>query len=85
MKNNGYDYPDRIDRSDEGLTALAFYARSYRHSSEAAWREKFERGEVTLNGSTASPHDVLRRGDLLVYHRPPWEEPAAPADFGTLY
>jgi 23S rRNA pseudouridine1911/1915/1917 synthase len=85
MKNSGYDYPDRIARSDEGLSVLAFYARSYRHSSEAEWRAKIERGEVTLNGRTPAPSDVLTRGDLLVYHRPPWEEPDAPTDFGTLY
>jgi 23S rRNA pseudouridine1911/1915/1917 synthase len=85
MMNSGYEYPDRIARSDEGLSVLSFYARSYRHSSEAEWRAKIERGEVTLNGRQASPDDVLTRGDLLVYRRPPWEEPDAPTDFGTLY
>jgi len=85
MMNSGYDYPDRIARSDEGLTVLSFYARNYRHSSEAEWRAKIERGEVTLNGRAASPNDALNRGDLLVYHRPPWEEPDAPTGFGTLY
>jgi len=82
--NKGYDYPDRVVRSDEGLSVLSFYARSYRHSSEGEWRAKIERGEVTLNGRTASPDDILTRGDLLAYHRPPWEEPDAPTDFGTL-
>ena len=85
MKNSGYDYPDRVARSDEGLPVLAFYARSYPHSSESQWREKIGRGEVTLNGRQASPDDPLKRGDLLVYHRPPWEEPDAPTDFGTLF
>jgi 23S rRNA pseudouridine1911/1915/1917 synthase len=85
MMNSGYDYPDRVTRSDEGLPVLAFYARSYRHSSESEWREKIGRGEVTLNGRQASPGDPLKGGDLLVYHRPPWEEPDAPTDFGTLF
>jgi len=67
------------------LTVLSFYARRYRHSTEAEWREKIGRGEVTLNGRTASAGDLLAAGDLLVYHRPPWDEPAAPADFGVLY
>ncbi len=84
MLNNGYDYPDRVARSDEGQSVLAFYARAYRHSSEAEWRAKIDGGEVTLNGRKAAPDDVLRRGDLLVYHRPPWREPDAPTDFGTL-
>ncbi len=85
MMNNGYAYSDRIARSDGGLTVLSFYARSYRHSSEAEWREKIARGEVALNGRTASPGDRLAAGDLLVYRRPPWDEPDAPTDFGVLF
>ena len=85
MINSGYDYPDRIAGADEGLTVISFYARRYRHSSEAEWRGKIERGEVTLGGRPASPDDLLKRGDLLVYHRPPWDEPDAPADFGVLF
>ena len=84
MKNNGYDYPDRITASDAGLPALAFYARRYRHSTEAEWADKIKRGQVSLNGRPASPDAVLAPGDLLVYHRLPWDEPDAPADFGVL-
>lgn len=84
MKNSGYDYPDRLAASDAGLTVLSFYARRYRHSSEAEWREKIECGEVTLNGRPASMGDVLAAGDLLVYHRPPWDEPEAPTELGIL-
>ena len=43
------------------------------------------RARSRCNGRPASPDDVLERGDLLVYHRPPWEEPDAPTDFGTLF
>jgi len=85
MRNKGYDYPDRVGRADAGLTVLAFYARGYRHSTEAEWRGKVARGEVTLNGLPASPGDLLAAGDLLVYHRPPWDEPEAPTDFGVLF
>jgi 23S rRNA pseudouridine1911/1915/1917 synthase len=85
MRNSGYDYPDRVDRSDAGLPVLSFYAGRYRHSTEAEWRQKIGRGEVTLNGRPASPAEILSAGDLLVYHRPPWDEPDAPTDFGTLY
>jgi 23S rRNA pseudouridine1911/1915/1917 synthase len=84
MKNDGYDYPDRVARSEAGLSALSFYARRYRHSTEAEWREKIGRGEVTINGRPASVDDLLSAGDLLVYHRPPWDEPDAPTDFGVL-
>jgi 23S rRNA pseudouridine1911/1915/1917 synthase len=85
VRNDGYDYPDRAARADAGLTVLSFYARNYRHSSEAEWREKIGRGEVTMDGRPASPDDALVAGGLLVYHRPPWDEPEAPTDFGVLF
>jgi 23S rRNA pseudouridine1911/1915/1917 synthase len=85
VRNDGYDYPDRVVRADAGLTVLSYYARNYRHSSEAEWREKIGRGEVTKDGRPAGPDDALVAGDLLVYHRPPWDEPEAPTDFGVLF
>ena len=50
MRNNGYDYPDRITASDSGLPVLAFYSRRYRHSTEAEWADKIRLGQVTLDG-----------------------------------
>ena len=85
MKNRGYDYPDVISPLDEPLPVAFFYALHYPHSTEAEWRQKIEAGQVTLNGRPATLGDVLKRGDHLIYHRPPWEEPDAPREFGTLY
>ena len=85
MKNHGYDYPDRITTSDAGLSVVSFYAQNYRHSTDEEWREKIDRGQVTLDGRQVSPDSVLACGDLLVYHRPPWDEPDAPTDFGVLF
>lgn len=85
MKNRGYDYPDVISPLDEPLPVAFFYALHYPHSTEAEWRRKIEAGQVSLNGRPAARGDVLKRGDRLVYHRPPWEEPDAPREFVTLY
>jgi len=85
MKNRGYHYPDRASSDDEGLTVLAFYTSRYPHSTEAEWRLKIEAGDILRNGLPAGPDDILRRGDVLVYYRRPWEEPAAPTDFATLF
>jgi 23S rRNA pseudouridine1911/1915/1917 synthase len=85
MKNRGYDYPDVISPLDELLPVAFFYALHYSQSTEAEWRKKIEAGQVELNGRTAAAGDVLMRGDHLVYHRPPWEEPDAPREFVTLY
>jgi len=85
MKNRGYSYPDRISPSDEGTTVAAFYSLRYPHSTGAEWRQRIEAGQVLLNGLPASAADVLIRGDSLLYHRLPWEEPDAPTDFTALF
>jgi 23S rRNA pseudouridine1911/1915/1917 synthase len=85
MKNKGYSYGDRIESSDEGLTTAAFYSSRYPHSTEAEWRRRIEAGQILLNGLPALPDDTLSRGDSLLYHRLPWEEPDAPRDFATLF
>jgi 23S rRNA pseudouridine1911/1915/1917 synthase len=85
MKNNGYAYPDRILKSDEGGSVAAFYSLHYTHSTEGTWRQRIEAGQVLLNGRPASPDEILTRGDRLLYRRLPWEEPEAPLDFGTLF
>src|SRR5690606_31211491 len=55
------------------------------HSAEPVWRERFEAGELELQGRRASPDDVLRAGDWLVWHRPPWVEPPVPLSFDLLF
>jgi len=85
MKTKGYSYPDRISPADEGLTVAAFYSSRYPHSTEAEWRRRIEAGQVLLNGLSASPDETLTRGDALLYHRLPWDEPEAPTDFTTLF
>jgi 23S rRNA pseudouridine1911/1915/1917 synthase len=85
MLNKGYHYPDRVSTDDEGLAVLAFYASRYPHSTEVEWRLKIEAGDVMRNGLPAGPDDTLKRGDVLVYYRRPWEEPGAPTGFTVLY
>jgi len=85
MKNNGYVYADRIPAADAGISVAAFYVLHYPHSTGEEWRRRIEAGQVLLNGRTAASDGLLARGDRLSYHRPPWEEPEAPGDFGTLF
>jgi 23S rRNA pseudouridine1911/1915/1917 synthase len=85
MKNNGYRYPDRILKPDEGASVATFYALHYPHSTEETWRQRIAGGQVLLNGRPALPGDTLTRGDRLIYHRLPWDEPDAPRDFETLF
>ncbi len=83
--NRGFEYSDRIVPADEGVFLSDFYARRYPHSTDAEWREHILSGRVTRNGRPARPNDILKRGDVLVYSRPPWEEPDAPLDFAVLH
>jgi 23S rRNA pseudouridine1911/1915/1917 synthase len=85
MKNSGFIYIDRISRADEGLSVAAFYVRRYRHSDEAAWRLRIETGQIFRNEERAGAEDILMRGDVLSYHRPPWEELEVPLEFGVLF
>lgn len=83
--NAGWTYRNQIGPDAVGLTALGFYAARYRHSTEAVWRERIARGEITRGGSPVAPGDRLVLGDELEWHRPPWEEPPVPTQIPILY
>ena len=46
---------------------------------------RLRRGEVELDGATAHAEAVLRPGQSLVWHRPPWAEPDVPLHFEVIY
>ena len=83
--NEGFLYVDRIRPEDAGLTVLAYLALRYRHTGEEGWRARIEAGEVQLDGHAAAAADILRRGQSLVWRRPPWEEPPVPLAFAVLH
>ena len=83
--NAGFEYREEVGRDAAGRTVIAWLATRYRHSSEAAWRERLAAGEVRLEGVVAAATDVLRPGQSLAWRRPPWEEPRAPLSFAVLY
>jgi 23S rRNA pseudouridine1911/1915/1917 synthase len=83
--NEGFEYRGQIGPDADGETVLAHLARRYRHSSEAIWLERIERGEVTVAGARADAGQRLRRGQWLAWHRPPWDEPEVPLAFAVLY
>lgn len=83
--NHGWTYHDQVDGKGAGLTLLDFYTRRYQHSSREEWRERIETGQVRLAGQQASPDLRLVQGQVLAYHRPPWQEPEVPLSFDVLY
>jgi 23S rRNA pseudouridine1911/1915/1917 synthase len=85
MTNRGFEYRDRIGPPEAGRTVLEHLASRYRHSTPEVWRERLRAGEVALDAAPASPDDVLRAGQSLVWRRPPWEEPPVPLAFALLH
>ena len=57
---------------------LDFLSCRYTHSSREAWSAHGKAGRICLDAIPVSPDTVLRAGQLLEYHRPPWREPPAP-------
>ena len=64
---------------------LDYYTHRYRHSSRSDWHQRIVDGQVFLEGSPTAPEAQLVRGQLLAYHRPPWQEPDVPTDFEVVY
>ncbi len=83
--NQGWTYEERIDRTAAGQTVLAYYVQRYRHSGEGEWRSRIESQQVFLDGLPTTPDHPLQRGQVLTYHRPPWQEPEVPLDFDQVY
>ncbi len=85
MLNRGYAYTTIIGSKHHGQNLLFHLASLYPHSTEQAWQQKLNNGEVTLNGVTAAGSESLTAGQTVVWNRPPWIEPDAPQRFETLF
>jgi 23S rRNA pseudouridine1911/1915/1917 synthase len=83
--NAGFEYREEVGPEAAGRTVLAWLARRYRHSTEAAWRDRIATGEVRLDGEPTLAMDRLRPGQNLVWRRPPWDEPPVPLGFAILH
>nr|WP_217911305.1 RluA family pseudouridine synthase [Myxococcus sp. AM011] len=84
MLNDGYVYREKLG-SRPGSSALAHMTDKYRHSSEEEWRARFARGEVRLDDLVADGSEPLKPGQLLCWHRPPWEEADTPQSFDLVF
>lgn len=85
MLNRGFAYTERIGSRGDGIAILDYLVGRYTHSSLAEWTLHLRGGLVLLDGRAATPGDVLRRAQTLVWLRPPWEEPEVPLAFAVLY
>ena len=81
--NGGHAYADTVRGAHPGVGA--FYAARYRHSPEPVWLARIAAGEILRNGQQLRADGPLQPGDRLVWHRPPWWEPAVPDLPGPLF
>lgn len=83
--NQGWTYQERVDRDRAGLTLLQYYSQQYRHSNPQEWQERIASGQILLEGTPATADTLLKAGQWLTYHRPPWQEPDVPLSFQVFY
>ncbi|KGF72526.1 pseudouridine synthase [Neosynechococcus sphagnicola sy1] len=83
--NQGWIYREQVDGANAGLTILAYFTHRYRHSSQTVWQSRIICGEILLDDQQTTADTLLKPGQWLSYHRPPWEEPVVPLTFEVLY
>jgi 23S rRNA pseudouridine1911/1915/1917 synthase len=83
--NGGYSYRATLGPETAGRPLLDHLAARYPHSSRDEWRARIDGGLVLVDGLVAAADALLRAGQILVWSRPPWAEPAAPLAWAILY
>ncbi len=83
--NGGYEYGEQVGPDAAGRTVAAHLALRHRHSSAEVWTARIAGGEVLVDGQAAVASAPLRAGQIVVWRRPPWEEPAVPLAFAVLF
>lgn len=83
--NRGCEYREQLGPDAEGMTLLAYLSRRYDHSTEAEWAHRIASEQVLIDSRIVEPERRLKQGCELVWQRPPWIEPDAPASFSVLY
>jgi 23S rRNA pseudouridine1911/1915/1917 synthase len=83
--NRGWSYREQVTAESQGCTVLAHLVASRRHSTAREWWDRIQRGEVEVDEVIAAPNTILRAGQWLVWHRPPWQEPEVPEHFEVIH
>jgi 23S rRNA pseudouridine1911/1915/1917 synthase len=83
--NGGCAYREQIGPGHAGRSVLAHLVSRYTHSSPEEWKQRLAEGQVELDGHPTVADELLRRGQHLVWHRPPWHEPEVPLHFSVLH
>lgn len=83
--NRGWTYRRRVRSHEAGRAVAEHLAAEHPHSSLTTWLARVEAGEVEVDGERAHSGTLLRDGQWLAWHRPPWDEPDVPLHFDVLH
>jgi 23S rRNA pseudouridine1911/1915/1917 synthase len=83
--NRGWSYREQVGPGHSGHTVLSYLSVTRRHSTEADWAARIERGEVEVEGHRVHGEAVLHSGQTIVWHRPPWDEGTVPLTYSVIH
>jgi 23S rRNA pseudouridine1911/1915/1917 synthase len=83
--NRGWSYREQVGPDAAGETVLSYLAATRLHSTAAEWAARIERGEVEVEGTRVRGDVTLYAGQIVVWHRPPWDEEPVPAHFDVIH
>jgi 23S rRNA pseudouridine1911/1915/1917 synthase len=83
--NHGFAYRVQVGAADAGRTLAAWLAATYAHSSPETWAARLAGADVTVDGDVATGAEVLAAGQIVVWQRPPWDEPDVPRTFDVVH
>jgi 23S rRNA pseudouridine1911/1915/1917 synthase len=83
--NKGFEYRRMIEPEAGGLPVLEYLVRHYPAFPPDEWLARIAAGRVRIDGAAARADQRLKPGQVLVWMRPPWEEPDVPASYAVLH
>lgn len=83
--NRGWTYREQVGPCAAGATVLSYLISTRAHSTLEQWQHRLLHGEIELDGVRAGADQVLRSGQTLTWHRPPWDEPGVPTTFRVIH
>jgi 23S rRNA pseudouridine1911/1915/1917 synthase len=83
--NSGYEYREQIVPEGAGKSVVSYLTWRYPHTSSDEWEVRVLQGRVLLDGWPPTPRTAVHTGQMLVWVRPPWEEPGAPLSYAILF
>jgi 23S rRNA pseudouridine1911/1915/1917 synthase len=85
VQNRGYRYRHIVQVRSTTITTLEYVASVFNHSITEQWEQRFQAGEILVNGAIASGKELARSGSELIWNRPGWIEPDTPQTYELLY